>query len=61
MKIQCQATIVKKTIQKPLLGNGSATDTKATILRQQEDTTILGSGVFYVFHAEVLLAGQVRI
>jgi hypothetical protein len=32
----------------------------ATIPQQQQDTTIMGSGVFYAVHAVMLLAGQVR-
>jgi hypothetical protein len=37
-----------------VVGNGSATDTNATISWQQEDTTVIGSGVFYVVRVEIL-------
>jgi hypothetical protein len=37
-----------------------STDTNGTVPWQQEDTTTMGSGVFYSVCAEMLQAGQVR-
>jgi hypothetical protein len=50
----------KTAIQPPFLGNNAATDTNATIPRRKEDTKIMGGGVPFAFHDEVLEAGQVR-
>jgi hypothetical protein len=54
MQSHCYATVTQAITQQLLLGNGSATDTNATIPQQQEDTTIMGNGVFYTVHAEML-------
>jgi hypothetical protein len=46
-------TVKQATTQQLLLDNVSA-DTNATIPRQQADTTIMGSGIFYSVRAEML-------
>jgi hypothetical protein len=47
-------TMKQATMQKPLLGNGSATDTEAAVPQQQENTIKMGCGVFYMVGAEML-------
>jgi hypothetical protein len=42
------------TVQQPWVGNGCATYMNATVPWQQEDTTIIGSGVFCMVFDEML-------
>jgi hypothetical protein len=48
------STVTQAIIQQPLIGKDSATDMNATVPQQQEDTTIMGSGVFCAVRAEML-------